>query len=235
MDNSEILKPLGEGLEGYTVIGLDVVDQLADLPSFVLSDFFNEFPLYDYEPGTTATLGNLMTINSILEVPIYPSDSDPVGLLTFTATSSNPSVVLPSIEASQLTLTSVNPGEAEILVQATESGGYVVDIRFDVTVLTEPPVIVSQPVSRAVVSGTTLQLTVDATGTGAITFAWMKDGEVLVPSGNYAGIDTDTLTIREVSAEDMGSFTVSISNGGGTTDAGAAVGAALPLPYRRYR
>ncbi|GAB5561935.1 MAG: hypothetical protein SynsKO_35820 [Synoicihabitans sp.] len=228
VDNSEILKPLGEGLEGYTVIGrvlgsgLEVVDQLAALPVYVLSDFFQEFPLYDYVSGTTATLANLVTINSITEVPIYPSETEPVGLLTFTATSSNPSVVRPTIDASELTLTSASPGEAEITVRATESGGYWSEIRFDVIVLSNPPVVATHPVSQTVVRGTALELKVVLAELGEVSYEWMKDGEVLTLFSEYSGVRTDTLTITDFSADDVGSFAVRVTNSGGSTVSDAA-------------
>jgi cyclophilin family peptidyl-prolyl cis-trans isomerase len=227
VDNEEILKPLGEGREGYTVIGrvlgagLAVVDQLAGLPTFILSASFNEFPLYNYVVGNSVTFGNLVSVSGIAEVALYPTSEHPDALMIFTASSSNEAAVRTSISGSTLTFTSVGLGSANVTVRATESAGDWVEQQFTVTVSTLPS-IVRQPTSGVFVEGTHASFEVQVSGTEPFEYQWMKDGQPISALGNVAGVHTESLTVFDVSATAVGSYSVTITNSAGVVVSAAA-------------
>ncbi|MBK8363855.1 MAG: hypothetical protein IPL24_09260 [Bacteroidetes bacterium] len=72
------------------------------------------------------------------------------------------------------------------------------------------PVIVTQPVSQEVCSGSTAIFTASATGFG-ISYQWKKNGIALADGGNVSGVNTPTLTISNADAGDASTnYTVSI-------------------------
>lgn len=88
-----------------------------------------------------------------------------------------------------------------------------------------PPTITVQPAAPAQtpVAGSTVTLTVQATGYGTLTYQWKKDGAALSDLGHISGATTDTLTISSATAADNGSYTVDVSNEVGTVTSSAAV------------
>lgn len=221
VDNSETLKPLGTGAEGYTVIGrvlglgLDVVDRISDLPIYNVSSFFNEMPLYNYVGGSV-TLGNLATIYGVEEIPLYPTIGSSNAAITFTISSSNAAVVGASLSGSQLTLTPGNQGSSSITIRATDSNGSFVEGQIPVIVSTTAPEIITQPSSQIRVVGADAYFEVQATGTGILSYQWMKDGENIYPDGNSASVASSTWTISNVTSSDAGNYAVRVTNTGGS-------------------
>ncbi len=89
--------------------------------------------------------------------------------------------------------------------------------------LTTPPEVTAQPGFRTVAVGTDTVFSVGVTGTSPLSYQWSKDGSVV------AGGTNATLTLRNVSVDDRGSYTVRIENAVGTatsSPAGLAVSAA---------
>jgi hypothetical protein len=76
----------------------------------------------------------------------------------------------------------------------------------------DPPQIVSQPLSRTNVAGTTATFTVNATGTAPLGYQWLKDSTPLVNAGNISGATSPTLTISTVSDSDAASYSVVVTN-----------------------
>ncbi len=91
--------------------------------------------------------------------------------------------------------------------------------------LAQAPQIVTQPRSGVAVVGTSLTLSVDATGTGPLTYQWRKDGVPLV------GATSATLTLAG-QAGDAGSYTLLVTNSAGAVLSSAATVtvSATPLP-----
>jgi uncharacterized repeat protein (TIGR02543 family) len=77
-----------------------------------------------------------------------------------------------------------------------------------------PPTIVTQPMSLTVVAGAQAQFTVIAEGSSPLSFQWRKDGAAI------PGATDATYTIASASADDAGSYTVTVTNaaGGATSD-----------------
>jgi hypothetical protein len=81
--------------------------------------------------------------------------------------------------------------------------------------LTAPPLIVApvitlQPISQAVVFGASIMLQVEASGTGPLSFQWLKNG-LPVP-----GATAKELLINNVTPADLGSYSVTVSNASGS-------------------
>ena len=74
-----------------------------------------------------------------------------------------------------------------------------------------PPTITTQPVGQTVVLGQTATFTVAATGTGTVTYQWLKSGTAIV------GATSSTYTTPATVITDSGAqFSVNVTNAGGT-------------------
>jgi hypothetical protein len=81
-----------------------------------------------------------------------------------------------------------------------------------VAAVTNPVVITSQPQSRTNNAGTAATFTVSASGTGPITYQWLKEGVPLFDGGNLFGANASLLTMTNVSSTDAGHYSVMLSN-----------------------
>src|SRR5439155_5660311 len=74
------------------------------------------------------------------------------------------------------------------------------------------PSVTSQPTNAVAAVGDTVSLTVGASGTPTLTYAWKHNGAALVNDGSHIfGADTATLTIVGVQATDALCYTVVVS------------------------
>jgi len=78
------------------------------------------------------------------------------------------------------------------------------------------PTIASQPANQAAPAGGTALFSVTASGTGPLTYQWFKDGAAL------AGETAATLTISNVQASQLGTYTVVVTNSAGSTTSSGA-------------
>ncbi len=89
-----------------------------------------------------------------------------------------------------------------------------------------PVIGLQPPASASATVGGEVTLAVTASGEGAITYQWRKDGAPLADGASgsgsaYAGVNTASLTISGVSALDDGNYDVLVSNVGGATPSSA--------------
>lgn len=85
------------------------------------------------------------------------------------------------------------------------------------TLINSPPIILSNPSSKYVITGDTVQFSVSAEGTSKIDFQWMKNGLELF------GENDSILILENVSLEDnLSNFTCKISSIGGVTETDSA-------------
>ncbi len=75
-----------------------------------------------------------------------------------------------------------------------------------------PPTITMQPVDQAVLEGATATFAVGATGGLPLYYQWQDNGTNLTDGGNISGSTSTGLTINNVSAANVGTYTVIITN-----------------------
>ena len=100
-----------------------------------------------------------------------------------------------------------------------------------------PPSITRQPLSAALYAGRTAQFVSQAAGTAPLVYQWRKDNANLTNGGRISGAVTDTLTVSNVSAGDVGSYILVVTNSAGAaTSAPPATLAvvAAPTPSAGY-
>jgi sugar lactone lactonase YvrE len=73
-----------------------------------------------------------------------------------------------------------------------------------------PPRITAQPASTSVITGRPVSFTVTATGSGALTYQWAKDGKAIL------GAQGATLTLYNPGLQDAGQYLATVSNSLGT-------------------
>ncbi|HTO02463.1 MAG TPA: PQQ-binding-like beta-propeller repeat protein, partial [Opitutus sp.] len=83
--------------------------------------------------------------------------------------------------------------------------------------------ITSQPQSRTLVAGSTLTLSVSAAGSGTIRYQWYKNGAAL------PGATNATYTVANVTSNDAGTYTVTVSNDSENVTSSAATVSILPI------
>jgi hypothetical protein len=84
-------------------------------------------------------------------------------------------------------------------------------------VVVAAPAIATQPVARTVLSGSAVTFEVTATGGGTLSYQWQRNG------ADVAGATLPAYTISATTlADDSASFTVKVSNAGGTVTSSAA-------------
>lgn len=83
--------------------------------------------------------------------------------------------------------------------------------------LGDGPDITGQPQSQSVCQGTDAHLTVQASGTGTLTYQWRKDGDNLTDGGNISGSTSDALQIAAVDAANVGTYDCVVTDSVGGT------------------
>lgn len=219
-DNSTTLGP--DNNSGFTAYGrvlgngMEVVDVIASINRFNLDGgVFSEIPLRFFSGGG-ATVENLVVVNSVRRIDIYPTGGDVGSALTFTATSSDQTVVTATINGSTLQLTPVSTGAATVTVQAAGVAGLSVTQEF--AYATGGLAVTTQPSSTDVVAGASASLTVSAVSDAAITYQWyrLRPGETAGQA--ITGATAATLNLTNVAASDMGFYWAALTSGGGVTN-----------------
>ncbi|MBI2512564.1 MAG: immunoglobulin domain-containing protein [Opitutae bacterium] len=89
------------------------------------------------------------------------------------------------------------------------------------------PTLTTPPTAASVLAGATATFTVAARGTTPFTYQWSKDGNALTDGGNFTGATAATLSVANVSNAELGSYSVTISNGVGSPVTSNAVALTL--------
>ncbi len=231
-DNSASLGPnTGNANTGYTVYGqvvgsgMIVPDTVALVNTFSVSVgsglSLANIPLRFFN-GTSLTTENFVKVFQVYEVPLYPDSNDDEAVLTFTATSSNPSVVQATVSGSTLTLTpGATAGEATVTVAAETINEDRVEATF--VFATGGLVIATQPQSQDVAAGASASLTVEApAASGTTTYQWYFYRSGMGAPEAIAGATAASYTDSNVQAADMGAYFVRVTNGDTTLESNAA-------------
>jgi uncharacterized repeat protein (TIGR03803 family) len=153
----------------------------------------------------------------------YLSDGD---VITFALVSGPAWLTVATNGVLSGTPSNTDAGTNTFIVSATDLGGSsnVANLIIDVTVSTPPaPVIVSQPASTTNYAGTTASFTVGATGAAPLSYAWYFGTNLL------AGQTNSTLTLSSVGPSNVGSYQVTVTNLGGSTN---SIPATLTVLYQ---
>jgi hypothetical protein len=87
-----------------------------------------------------------------------------------------------------------------------------------------PPAITVPPANQIGAQGSSVSLTVTATGTDPLSYQWLKHGGALADGGTVSGAQTRTLTLTGISTNDVDLYSVIVSNPfGSVTSASASV------------
>ena len=122
-------------------------------------------------------------------------------------------------------------------VQAGDAGTYTVVVSnpfgsvlstFAVLTVAAVPGISLQPQSQWAEVGATVQFLVQAGGSGPLTYQWRKDGVFVGSGGRLSGSSSNLFTIAGVTADDAGTYTVTVSNPYGSTASDGATLVVLP-------
>ena len=84
------------------------------------------------------------------------------------------------------------------------------------------PSITSQPHSLTVTNGDPASFSVTAGGTAPLFYQWQKNGANLVDGGNVSGSVSNTLSLSAASTNDVGNYTVIITNTDGSVTSSVA-------------
>lgn len=125
--------------------------------------------------------------------------------------------------AATLTLTASDTVAGTYTLAVTNAGGTTVSnaATLTVTVLVTPPVITVQPASQRAGVGSSVTLSVTATGS-ALTYQWYKDGTAV------GGATGATLVLPNVQSTATGTYSVAVANSAGTVSSVDAILAVLP-------
>lgn len=115
-------------------------------------------------------------------------------------------------------------GSFRMYLKARDGSGNYSASSNEVTVQTPvPPTVTSGPQSQTLHVGQTATFTVTASGSQPMTYLWRKDGVNLADGGNISGSTSQTLTVTNVQGSSAGTYTVVVSNNGGSVISGGAL------------
>jgi hypothetical protein len=89
--------------------------------------------------------------------------------------------------------------------------------------LSPPPLIVTQPMSRNVINGANVTLTATASGGSPLGYSWLFNGTTLANNGHLAGSTTSALSITSVTTNDIGSYQLVVTNVTGSATSSVAI------------
>ncbi|MSU59576.1 MAG: hypothetical protein EXS35_15655 [Pedosphaera sp.] len=95
-------------------------------------------------------------------------------------------------------------------------------VALTINVVSPGPTITTQPASKTVAPGVNTTFSVAATGSGALSYQWRKDGANLANGTKYSGVTGTTLTITNVQQTDVGNYNVNVTDANGTVASASA-------------
>jgi hypothetical protein len=105
------------------------------------------------------------------------------------------------------------------ITDAFSDGGKVViadAVQFVYVPPLQAPIITRQPAGQVVIEGASVQFTVEAAGTGELSYQWKKDGQAI------AGATTQNLSLNSVTPAMEGEYSVEVRNAAGAVESQAA-------------
>jgi uncharacterized repeat protein (TIGR01451 family) len=227
------------GSSGFVFTNGNVVYNLGSLPSGAVTNItvtvsptntgfvFNHVTVSSYTPDlnpTNNTANLVTTVDSTPVITQQPTNRTVLvtGSATFFVTATSvPSpgyqwqfngTNLPGQTSSTLTLNNIQSGQAgDYSVVVTNAVGTTNSDVATLTVLV-PPAITAQPSNRTVLAGSNVSFQVTASGVPPPGFQWFFDGT------NLAGANASVLAFTNVQPAQAGSYSVQVTNAGGSTN-----------------
>lgn len=200
--------------------------------------------------GATASATATLTVNSVTGLPVIDpqpqSQTNSIGATAcfFISASGSPpltyqwtfdTAAIAGATNTSLLITNLAATNAGTYsVQVTDTAGSTQSSNAYLTVISVPPSITTQPVSQSVAAGTTAQFSVTASGSLPLAYRWMLNSSPLTDGGAYSGTATAVLTISNVLAAQTGTYTVVVTNYGGTQTSQPAVLSLIGLSFVPY-
>lgn len=94
-----------------------------------------------------------------------------------------------------------------------------------------PPGFVTQPISKSALIGQNVSFAAATFGSTPLTFQWNKDNSQLSDGGVYAGTSTTALTLTSITANENGSYTLTVTNSAGSTNSNPATLSVASPPH----
>jgi len=216
--------PAGLGLD-VSANGVPIRTTLPYAANGVVTYYRRHFTL----PSTTN--GVVLTLRDVVEdgAVYYLNGKEvfrnrmPSGAVTFATLATGAPDPTPITGPFNLSITNLLPGDNVLAVEVHQSSATSTDVELAVelaaqigTFLSGPPVINTQPQSRAVNEGQSVSFTVGAEGALPLHFQWRKDGGDLEDQTNA------TYAIASAVPSDAGAYTVVITNSFGSVASTAA-------------
>src|SRR5208282_5756934 len=114
-----------------------------------------------------------------------------------------------------------NSGTYTVIV--TNVAGSVTSSNAVLTVTNIPPAIIVQPTNQIVTVTSNVTFVVTATGTAPLSYQWQLDGTNLVDGGQINGAISNLLTITSAQPTNSGTYTVTVTNNGGSVISSNAI------------
>jgi formylglycine-generating enzyme required for sulfatase activity len=220
-------QPLSGRLDGDVTLDLGLAGPAFDLlnptPELSLSLWHDEWHLFPDDPAISFTqqpqsqavpLGGSANFSCTVAAsgtPGYQWYFNGVPMPGQTA----PTLLLPSV-------TSGYAGDYMVRVTAGSQTSNSTPATLTVVAPLSSPQIVSQPQGQSAVVGATASFSVQAQGSGTLSYRWSKDGAYLSDGARTTGSSASTLQIANVQTSDAGNYRVRVSNQSGSVDSSSA-------------
>jgi uncharacterized repeat protein (TIGR03803 family) len=225
------------GTTNSTLTIASVSDADAASYSAVMSDAY----------GSVTTSGAVLTVKDLPFIASQPRSQTVVtgSVVTFTITAYGaPPLVFQwyfkgvpvgspttGTNGSSYALSSVGTNQAgNYTVEVFNGYGSVTSSNATLTVLV-PPIITTQPMNRTNNASTSATFTVVAANGSSLSYQWQKNGTNLVSGAKLTGVTNSTLTITNVSDNDAGVYSVTVTNLAGSATSSNATLTVIDPPF----
>lgn len=130
--------------------------------------------------------------------------------------------IVGSITASLTISNAATTDAASYQCVVTNDAGSVTSTVATLTIVVSPT-LDNPPLDRTVNLGSVAVFSASASGTAPLIYSWNKNGSALTNGGRIFGANSATLTITNVAAADAGSYTIAVTNLGGSVTSAAAM------------
>ncbi len=187
---------------GHVIQGLDVMDAIAAVPTYVFDSPFENLPLRTFNNGEGVDVADYIALSITT-----------VDKITYTVTSSNAALVMPGLSGNNLTLNYAadTDGASTITVRITAADGTFAEDAFNVSVGARPTV-ASLQIAPGSTFGQGVPITLTAVGVNAALDPIAKVQFYRDANGNGTlEPDTDSLLGEDSSSD--GGYTLAVSTG----------------------